>query len=75
MKEIDSIDFTTKDEKEQKQCFDICTESQKITERTSTKIDQIRDQLDSLSIKMKPLILPDELKWKNWTGSDFRKCV
>ena len=38
-------------------------------------MNQIDENLDIIIAKIKPLIIPDERKWRDWTGRDFQKFV
>ena len=75
LKEIDGIDFTEKDEKENKQCLDFYTSCQTMSENSSKKMNDISDGFDKIVAKIKPLLIPDENEWKTWTARDFQKFV
>ena len=75
LKEIDSIDFTKKDEKEQKMSLDVYESCQIMSEKSCKKMNDITGNLNKLVSKIKPLVIPDEGQWNNWTGRDFKKSV
>ena len=75
LKETDGIDFTKKDEKEQKNALDFYSSCQTVSEKSFKKMKKINENLDKIVSKIKPLVIPDESQWKKYRTRFQEVCL
>ena len=63
------------DEKEAENLLNIYKKCHKLSQKTSSKLSKIDKKFKKLVLKMEKNLYPDEKKWKEWNGKEFRRFV
>ena len=75
LKEMDEIDFSKKDFKQQIKYYQNYSNYSNLSLKTSKKMNQIYKNFENLFKKIKLFTIPNEKEWEKWNSKDFKRCV